>query len=160
VTWNVVLVFVHLLAACVWVGGFVAIAVVARVARRELEAVAPRGVLSLARQSYGKSGRLRAYGRRPQWDGPAWPARLGSGGRRCRLLALGLGLGLALIIATVAGIVQARRMTRLRHQAVIEPRDPRMLALIDRGARQALILRASIGTLTLALLGLGVVLAA
>ena len=69
-------------------------------------------------------------------------------------------LALALIIATVAGMAQARRMTRLRHRAVSEPRDPRLLALIDRGARQALILRASIGTLTLALLGLGVVLAA
>jgi putative copper export protein len=32
-----VLVFVALVAACVWVGGFVAIAVVARVARRQLE---------------------------------------------------------------------------------------------------------------------------
>lgn len=29
-TWTVLLVFVHLLAACVWVGGFVAIGVVAR----------------------------------------------------------------------------------------------------------------------------------
>ena len=51
-------------------------------------------------------------------------------------------------------------MTRLRHRAVIEPRDPSLLALIDGRARQALILRASIGTLALALLGLGVVLAA
>jgi hypothetical protein len=57
------------------------------------------------------------------------------------------------------GIAQARRMTRLRHRAVIEPRDPRLLALIDRGTRHAFIVRASIGTLTLALLGLGVVLA-
>jgi uncharacterized membrane protein len=153
-TWNVLLVFVHLLAACLWVGGFVAIAVVARVARRELdEAVRVAFFRSLGR-SYGKvGGSALAVGvlsgtvllGRRGWDQAAGAAAI---------------LALALIIATVAGIVQARRMTRLRCRAVIGPRDPRLLALIDLGARQALILRASIGTLTLALLGLGVVLAA
>ena len=153
-TWNVVLVFVHLLAACVWVGGFVAIAVVARVARRELDAPARVAFFRSLGRSYAKVGGsalavgvlsgTALLGRRG-WDQAAGAAAL---------------LALTLIIATVAGIAQARRMTRLRHRAVIEPRDPRLLALIDRGARQALILRASIGTLTLALLGLGVVLAA
>jgi uncharacterized membrane protein len=125
VTWNVVLVFMHLLAACVWVGGFVAIAVVARVARRELDTAARVAFFRSLGRSYAKvaasalavgvvSG-TALLGRRG-WDQAAGAAAL---------------LALALIIATVAGI-----------------------------ARQALVLRASIGTLTLALLGLGVVLAA
>jgi uncharacterized membrane protein len=115
----------HLLAACVWVGGFVAIAVVARVARRELDTAARVAFFRSLGRSYAKvaasalavgvvSG-TALLGRRG-WDQAAGAAAL---------------LALALIIATVAGI-----------------------------ARQALVLRASIGTLTLALLGLGVVLAA
>jgi hypothetical protein len=68
-------------------------------------------------------------------------------------------LALALAIATVMGVAQARRMTRLRRRAVRERDDPALLASIDRGARQALILRTSIGALTLALLALGAVLA-
>jgi uncharacterized membrane protein len=154
VTWNVALVFVHLLAACVWVGGFVAIAVVARVARQELDATVRVAFFRSLGRSYGKVG------------GSALAAGVLSGaallGQRGWDQAAGAAaiLALALIIATVAGIAQARRMTRLRHRAVIEPRDPRLLALIDRGARHAFILRASIGTLTLALLALGVVLAA
>jgi uncharacterized membrane protein len=154
VTWNVVLVFVHLLAACVWVGGFVAIAVVARVARRELDAAARVAFFRSLGRSYGRVGGCALaigvlsgaalLGQRG-WDQAAGAAAI---------------LALALIIATVAGIAQARRMTRLRHLAVIEPGDPRLLAPIDRGARQALILRASIGALTVALLALGAVLAA
>jgi uncharacterized membrane protein len=48
VTWNVVLVFVHLLAACVWVGGFVAIALIDRGARQALILRASIGTLTLA----------------------------------------------------------------------------------------------------------------
>jgi uncharacterized membrane protein len=154
VTWNVVLRLVHLLAACVWVGGFVAVAVVARVARRELDAAARVAFFRSLGRSYGKVGGsalavailsgLALLGQRG-WDQAADAAAI---------------LALALVIATVAGVAQARRMTRLRHRSVLDPRDPCLLALIDRGARQALILRASIGTLTLALLALGAVLAA
>jgi uncharacterized membrane protein len=153
VTWNVVLVFVHLLAACVWVGGLVAVAVVARVARRELDAAAGVAFFRSLGRSYGKVGGSAlavavltgtALLAQRGWDQAAGAAAL---------------LALALIVATVAGVAQARRMTRLRQRAVREPPDPTMSALIDRGARQALILRTTIGALTLALLTLGAALA-
>jgi uncharacterized membrane protein len=153
VTWNVVLVFVHLLAACVWVGGLVAVAVVARVARRELDAAAGVAFFRSLGRSYGKVGGSAlavavltgtALLVQRGWDQAAGAAAL---------------LALALIVATVAGVAQARRMTRLRQRAVREPPDPTMSALIDRGARQALILRTTIGALTLALLTLGAALA-
>jgi uncharacterized membrane protein len=153
VTWSVVLVFVHLLAACVWVGGFVAVAVVARAARRELDAAARVAFFRSLGRSYGKVGGSAlavamltgtALLAQRGWDQAAGAAAL---------------LASALIVATVAGVAQARRMTRLRQRAVREPLDLALAALIDRGARQALILRTTIGALTLALLALGAVLA-
>jgi uncharacterized membrane protein len=146
-------VFVHLLAACIWVGGFVAVAVVARVARRELEAPARVAFFRSLGRAYGKvggsalgvavlTGTLLLAQR--GWDRSAGAAAL---------------LASALIASTAAGVAQARRMTRLRQRAVCEPVDPALRGLIDRGARHALILRASIGALTLTLLALGAVVA-
>jgi uncharacterized membrane protein len=149
VTWNAVLVFVHLLATCVWVGGFVAVAVVARVARLELEAPARVAFFRSLGRTYGKVGGSAlgiavltglALLVRRGWDEAAGAAAL---------------LALALVACTLLGVAQARRMTRLRLRALREPFEPALPALIDRGARQALILRMGIGTLTLALLALG-----
>jgi hypothetical protein len=50
-------------------------------------------------------------------------------------------------------------MTRLRQRALHESLDPVVDALIDQGGRRALILRTTIGTLSLALLAFGAVLA-
>jgi uncharacterized membrane protein len=153
VTWSAVLVFVHLLAVCVWVGGFVAIAVVARVVRRELDAPAGVAFFRSLGRSYGNMGgsalavavltgaALLAH---RGWDQAAGAAAL---------------LALALVVATVAGVAQAREMTCRRERALHEPLDPTLSALIDHGARHALMLRATIGMLTLALLALGAVLA-
>lgn len=152
-TWTALLVFVHLLAACVWVGGFVAIGVVHRVARRELDAPAGVAFFRSLGRSYGKVGGSAlavamltgaALLARHGWDRTAGAAAL---------------LALALVLATVAGVEQARRMTRLRQRALHEPLDPVVDALIARGARRALILRATIGTLSLVLLTFGAVLA-
>ena len=50
-------------------------------------------------------------------------------------------------------------MTRLRQRALYGPLDPVVDALIEQGARRALILRTTIGTLSLVLLAFGAVLA-
>jgi hypothetical protein len=68
-------------------------------------------------------------------------------------------LAVALVLATGAGVVQARGMTRLRQRAVREPGDAALTARIERNARRALVLRALIGALTVALLALGAALA-
>jgi hypothetical protein len=68
-------------------------------------------------------------------------------------------LALALVLASGAGVVQARGMTRLRQRAVREPQDPALTAHIERSARRALVLRTLIGALTVALLALGAALA-
>jgi len=60
---------------------------------------------------------------------------------------------------TVAGVAQARRMTRLRQNALRDPGSPQLAAKVRRGARNATVLRAAIAALSLALLTLGTVIA-
>jgi len=56
-----------------------------------------------------------------------------------------------LVAVTVAGVVQARRMTRLRHRALGNPGDPRLARQVRRETITAAILRALIAALSLAL---------
>jgi hypothetical protein len=150
---SVGLLFVHLLAVCVWVGGLVTIAVVARVVQRELSAAARVAFFRSLGRSYGIVGGL-ALGvalltgggllSQREWD--EWSV-------------VAVVLALALVVATGAGVAQARGMTRLRQRAVRAPRDPAIAERIGHNARGALLLRALIGALTLVLLVLGAALA-
>jgi uncharacterized membrane protein len=149
-----VLVFFHLLAASIWVGGFVAIVVVARVARRELE---PPARIAFFR------GLGRAYG---IVGGSALAVALATG---AALLAdhgwdatatVAAALAGVLVLATVAGVRQARGMTRIRRAAAAAPDDPALAFGVSRGARRAAVLRGAIGALTLALLAIGAAIAA
>lgn len=138
-----VLVFVHLLAVCVWVGGFVAIAVVARAASRTLDAQARVDFFRALGRSYGMVG------------GGALLVGIGTG---AVLLAdrpwdatasIAVALAAAVVLATVAGVIQARGMTRLRQEALERDGSGDQVA---RGAKRAAILRGAIGVLTIALL--------
>lgn len=144
-----VLAVLLVLAAAVWVGGFVAIAVVARVATRTLGAAERIGFFRGLGRSYLVVG------------GPALVVALVCGG----LLLAGSPWGgmptattvvaAALVITTVTGVVQARRMTRLRRSALDQP-DGVLAARVRSGARRAGLLRALIGVLSVTLLVLGV----
>ena len=146
------LVFVALLAASVWVGGFVAIAVVTRVARAQLDRRTQVSFFRALGRTYGIvgcsalavaliSGAALLSSR--EWDGAALGAVL---------------IAAALVAATAAGIVQARGMTRLRRDAA-ESADPEIGARLHRGAIRAAALRATIGMLSIALLALAAALA-
>ena len=147
------LLFLHLLAVSVWVGGFVTIAVVTRVVRRELPMPAQVAFFRLLGRGYAIVGGLAlgvalstggALLSRRGWD--TWSA-------------VAVLLALALVLATGAGVVQARGMARLRQRAAREPQDPVLTAHVERNARRALVLRGLIGALTVALLALGAALA-
>ena len=140
---------VLVLATAVWGGGLVAIFVVARVARATLGA-AERVVFF--------RGLGRAYGL-------ALAIALGSGAVLAaaypwngQLPASAL-VAAALVAATVAGMAQARRMARLRQDALRGPGRLELAAKVERGARNAAVLRAAIAVLSLALLALGTVIA-
>lgn len=147
------LVFAAMLGACVWVGGFVTIVVVARVARRVLERPAQVAF-------------FRTLGRRYLLVGvPALALAMGAGGALLsdrpwdgRALAAVLVCA-ALGVVLAAGVAQARAMSRLRGRLLAAPGDDTLGEQVRRGAVQAVVLRALIGALSLALLALAAVLA-
>lgn len=150
---DAVLAVLLVLAAAVWVGGYVAIVVVARVATATLD--------SADRVSF-----FRGLGRRYLLvGGPALVVALVTGGVLLvgrpwggTLTAVAVLTGV-LIGVTVVAVLQARRMTRLRKRALTESADEPLKARVRRGAVHAGLLRACIGLLSVALLVLGVVLA-
>ena len=140
-----ILVFVELLAASIWIGGFVAIGVVAKVARAQLEPAQRVAFFRHLGRTYLRVG------------GAALAVALVCGGV---LLAGGpwtstksaaVVLGLCLAAVTVAGVLQARAMTRLR-QEQLRNANTVLGARIKRQETRAMVLRASIGLLTIVLL--------
>jgi hypothetical protein len=145
-----VLVFLALLGGSVWVGGFVAIVVVARIARGQLERRAQIAFFRALGRRYLVVGgvslvvALAAGGvllAEHAWDGVVLAALLVAAG---------------LVLVTAAGVVQARRLSRLRARAV---GDEALAAQVRRSAGQAGMLRGAIGLLSVALLALAAVLA-
>jgi hypothetical protein len=135
---------VGILAASVWVGSLVAIAVVSAVARRALDA-------------HGRVALFRGVGRAYRYVGTgsllvgvavavvlAWPVADVDRG-----VQVELGLSALLLAVTLAGMAQAKRMTVLRQRSLDRPRETAALASVATGARVALALRGAIGLVTL-----------
>ncbi|MBS1676135.1 MAG: hypothetical protein JST08_02000 [Actinobacteria bacterium] len=148
---SVPLVTIELVAASIWVGGLVAIFVVARSASATLAPVERITFFRALGRSYGIVGSLAllvalAVGaillRGHPWDG---------------LLVTTAVVAGALVLALATGMAQARAMTRLRRRALAAPElDGR----VRRGAALAGALRGMIGVLTLALVVLAAALIA
>jgi len=152
-TTQAVLLGVFTLASCIWVGGYVAIAVVARVATHTLapgQRVAFFRALGRTYLLLGVPALLVAFGAGAAllsdhtWDG---------------LMTATVVVAAALVVALAVGVVQARRMSRLRAGALSTPEDQYANARVRAGARAAAWLRAGIGGLSLALIALGSLLA-
>jgi hypothetical protein len=144
---------VFTLSSCIWAGGYVAIAVVARVAARTLHP-AQRVVF------------FRGLGRSYLLVGaPALVIALGTGGGLVSghgwdgLLVAAVVVAAALVGSLAIGVVQARRMSRLRATALSANEAGPFNNRVRQGARSAAMLRATIGVLTLALIALGSLLA-
>jgi hypothetical protein len=149
---SALLAFWALLGGAIWVGGFVAIAVVTRIARARLPAADQVAFFRSLGRDYGIvstvalavalgcGGGLLA---RRGWDGEATAAAV---------------VAAAVVACTVAGVLQARGMTRLRH-AALGGADPGLEGRIRRGAARARVLRGLIGALSVALVALAAVIA-
>ena len=144
---------VLVLATAVWVGGLVAIFVVARVAHATLGAAERVAFFRGLGRAYGLASGLALV------VALASGAVLASTYRWDGQLAASAVVAAGLVAATVAGVAQARRMTRLRQDALRSPDNPELTARVRRGARNASVLRAAIAALSLALLALGTVIA-
>jgi hypothetical protein len=148
-----VLLGIFTLTSCVWVGGYVAIGVVARVANRTLD---PRQRVAFFR------GLGRSY---LPIGGSALAIALGTGAALASthawdgVLVATVVTAAALVVSLAIGVTQARRMTRLRAAALALPHTDALAQDVHRGARAATLLRAVIGLLSLALIALGSLLA-
>lgn len=152
-TTHAILLTVFALSSCVWVGGYVAIAVVARVATKTLDPGQRVAFFRGLGRSYirlGVPALVVAFGTgvalltsRP-WDAVTTAAAV---------------VAVALVGSLAFGVVQARRMTRLRVSALARPDDQHAAQKVRQGARSAGLLRATIGLLSLTLVVLGSVLA-
>jgi hypothetical protein len=144
---SVPLIAVSAVAAGVWIGGLVAIFVVARVASATLDQAQRISFFRALGRTYGIVGGVAllvalAGGALLLADHP-WEGLL---------IASAIVAG-ALVAATVAGIAQARAMTRLRRRALSGPTLLR--EQVRRGGIIAAALRGAIAILTLTLVVLG-----
>jgi uncharacterized membrane protein len=147
------LIALHALSASVWVGGLVAIFVVARTATATLDPAARVAFFRTLGRSYGVVGSVALL------VALATGALLLRGHPWDALLVATAVVGAALPAATAVGIAQARAMTRLRRRALTGPAGAALDPRIRRGAVLAGSLRATIALLTLALVVLGAALA-
>lgn len=144
-----ILLAVFTLAGGVWVGGYVAIALVARTAAAVLE---PRQRVAFFR-SLGRTYLLVGV--------PALLVALGTGGgllsghRWDGSVTAAVVVALALVSCLTVAVLQARRMTRLRRSALVAPADTCLDRRVRESARTAAALRAAIGVLSIALIVIG-----
>lgn len=147
---RVVLLVIGMVAAAIWVGSLVSLAIVSAAARRALD---PRSRVVL----------FRGVGRSYQYVGTgsllvaiavggvlAWPLSEVHGA-----LAWEFVLSGALVVVSVAGMAQAKRMTVRRRAALEHPDQPGVVASVRNGARVAGMLRGVIAGVTLAMVVVG-----
>ena len=144
-----VLFAVLILSTSVWVGGYVAIAVVARAATATLT-------------SAGRVAFFRSLGRSYLWiGGPALLIALATAVVLLRdreldaLMVVAIVVAVALVALLAIAVAQARRMTRLRRRALDATEDEQLAMRVRRGGQAAGIMRAILGLLSLLLVVLG-----
>ncbi|NLE78463.1 MAG: hypothetical protein GX610_02605 [Rhodococcus sp.] len=149
-----ILLAVFVLATSIWIGGYVAIAVVARTATTTLS--------TAERVTF-----FRSLGRAYFWVGcPALIVALATGAVLARdlawdaLLVTTVVIAALLVVSFAVAVAQARRMTRLRRALLQSPDDEQLTARVRAGARAAAGLRAALGVLSVILVVLGAFLAA
>jgi uncharacterized membrane protein len=138
-----------ILGGALWLGGFVAIVIFSRSTKKAL--TTPQRVAV-----FRELGRRYVIVASVAFALVVIPGGVLLASRRADGYTLAvLIIALLLVVVTVVGIRQARRMTRLRRAAIAEP-DAADAAALQRGTRVASVLRASIGVCSLALFVLGV----
>lgn len=130
----------------IWLGGYVTLIMVARTATATLT---PADRIAFFRRFGRRFGTLSTaalltalvaggvlLGAR-RWDGLSWAM---------------VFVAAVLLIAVATGVAQARRMTRLRHSAIMAPNDSSSQRQIATGRRYAVWLRAALGAISFLLL--------
>lgn len=150
---DVLLLSTCLLATSVWIGGYVAVAVVAQTAARTLDAAQRVGFFRVLGRAYlpiGLGALFIAIG-----SGAALARHVGWSVLLLSVIAALSGLVACLMIA----VAQARRMTGLRTCLLATPEDGELAHRVDRAAAAATTLRALVGILSIAVVVLAACLA-
>jgi uncharacterized membrane protein len=145
-----VLIAIEMLAASIWIGSLVCLAIVSAAAGQALD---PQARVALFRQVgrlYGVVGTGSLLAAIAAGVALAWPmshidATLGA------LFALAA----VLLLATMAGMAQARRMTAHRQRLLSLPSDGDAAERVRRGAALARVLRGSLALISAVMLALG-----
>ncbi len=150
ITGRTVLIAIEMLAASVWVGSLVCLALVSRVARRVLDGPSRVALFRGIGRLYGRVGTgallvaiaagVAIAGRPSHWT---------------TTISVAIILSAVLVALTLAGMAQARRMTVQCQRALGAPQDASIASKVARGAAVAGALRGSLALLTLVILALG-----
>ena len=146
-TARALLIVIVMLGASIWVGSLVCLALVSSVTRRVLDERSRVMLFRGVGRRYGVVGTGSLIVAMAAGLTLTWPPTEYSRDEVAVTLLSG-----ALLAATTAGMLQARRMTVRRRHGLAAPHDPQVAGLIRRGSIAAGILRGLIGALTLGLL--------
>lgn len=140
------LVAVELVAASIWVGSLVCLAVVTAAARRVLDTPSQVALFRAVGRRYGLVGTTALLvaigaGLAVSWPPAAWSP----------ITDWAVALAGLLVIASGVGMAQARAMTRLRRQATSAPEDQGLAVTVRRGRLLANMLRGLMAAVTLAI---------
>ena len=141
------LVAVELIAACIWVGSLVCLALVANVARKVLDGPSQVIFFRAIGRRYGIVGTASLLVAIGAGVALAWPPSSWSG-----TIDAAVALSGVLVLATAAGMAQARAMTTLRREAMSSPDDHDLADAVRRGRLAAGGLRGLMAAVTLAVL--------
>ena len=140
------LVAVELIAASIWVGGMVCIAIVAKAVRGVLDESSQVAFFRAVGRRYGMVGTASlliaiAAGLALSWPPSSWS----------RTIEAAVVLAGVLVVATIAGMMQARAMTALRRKLIANAGDSSTAVALRRGRLLANGIRGLMALMTLAI---------
>ena len=140
------LVAVEMIAASIWVGGMVCLAIVAKAARGVLDESSQVAFFRAVGRRYGMVGTASlliaiAAGLALSWPPSSWS----------RTIDAAVVLAGVLVVATIAGMMQARAMTALRRKLIANAGDSSTAVALRRGRLLANGIRGLMALMTLAI---------
>ncbi|MGH9303008.1 MAG: hypothetical protein ACRDZ5_01200 [Acidimicrobiales bacterium] len=125
---SVALVAIELLAGSVWVGSLACLAIVSAAARRALDGPSRVALFRAIGRRYGLVGTgsllvAIGVGLALSWPPSSWSGTIDAA----------VALAGVLVVASLAGMAQARAMTRLRRSSMTTPRDSALMGALRRG---------------------------
>lgn len=136
----------EILSTCIWVGSLVCLALVTNAARKVLDQSAQVALFRAVGRRYAAVGTVSLLLAIGVGLALAWPPSTWS-----RTIDAAVALAGLLVLATAAGMAQARAMTGLRRRSISAPADAGASRAVRRGRRVATALRGLMAIVTLAI---------